>query len=94
MFLGSIFYTTHPFIKKLATLKTSAKVIHYFKYHGQIIFSRIAMLYLIAKVEIIMKLSHEIIKLKHDNLYQKEKRNKMFQVKVISKDFSKTIVSF
>ena len=52
------------------------------------------MLYLIAKVEIIMKLSHEIIKLKHDNLYQREKRNKMFQVKVISKDFSKTIVSF
>ena len=57
-------------------------------------FSIITLLYLIAKVEIIMKLSHEIIKLKHDNLYQKEKRNKMFQVKVISKDFSKTIVSF
>ena len=51
------------------------------------------MLYLIAKIEIIMKLSHEIIKLKHEIiLCQKEKRSKMFQVKAIRKDVRKTIV--
>ena len=47
------------------------------------------MLYLIAKVERkkqIFYLKHEII------LYQKEKRDKMFQVKVISKDVRKIIV--
>ena len=55
--LGSIFYTSHPFVKKLTTLKTSGEVIRYFKCYGQNIFSRITMLYLIAKVEI-MKLSH------------------------------------
>ena len=74
---GSIFYTTHPFRKKLATVKTSGKKVltmelfffskfvesvkttcvcivfffHYFKYYGQNIFSRITVLYLIAKVE-------------------------------------------
>ena len=36
--LGSIFYTTHPFVKKLTTLKSSGEVIHYFKYYGQNIF--------------------------------------------------------
>ena len=46
------------------------------------------MLYLIAKVERKKQfyLKHEII------LYQKEKRDKMFQVKVISKDVRKIIV--
>ena len=33
--LGSIFYTTHTFVKKLTTLKSSVEVIHYFKYYGQ-----------------------------------------------------------
>ena len=62
-------------MKKLATLKTLEEVIRYFKYYGQNIFSRITVLYLIAKVEI-MKLSHEIIKLKHEIvLCQKEKNN-------------------
>ena len=62
-------------MKKLTTLKTSEEVIRYFKYYGQNIFSRITVLYLIAKVEI-MKLSHEIIKLKHEIvLCQKEKNN-------------------
>ena len=52
------------------------------------------MLYLIGKVEIIMKLSHEIIKLKHEIiLCQKKKRSKMFQVKAISEDVRKTIVA-
>ena len=65
-------------MKKLSTLKTSGEVIRYFKYYGQNIFSRIAVRYLIAKVEI-MKLSPEIIKLKHEIiLCQKEKRSKMF----------------
>ena len=51
------------------------------------------MLYLIAKVEIIMKLSHEVIKLKHEIiLCQKEKRSKMFQIKAIRKDVRKKIV--
>ena len=48
------------------------------------------MLYLIAKVERkeqTFNLKHEII------LYQKEKRSKMFQVKAISKDVRKTIVT-
>ena len=51
LLLGSIFYTTHPFVKKLATLKTLEEVTHYFEYYGQNIFSRITVLYLIAKVE-------------------------------------------
>ena len=56
-------------------------------------FSIITLPYLIAKVEIIMKLSHEIIKLKHEIiLCQKEKRSKMFQIKAISKDVRKKIV--
>ena len=62
---------------------------HYFKYYGQNIFSRITVLYLIAKVERknkLFNLKHEII------LCQKEKRSKMLQVKVISKDVRKTIV--
>ena len=94
--LSSLFYTTHPFVKKLTTLKTQkfscefceiswntfftehpwataseekrffklapnksvktacvciAFFFHYFKYYGQNIFSRITVLYLIAKVE-------------------------------------------
>ena len=58
------------------------------------IFSRITVLYLIGKVEIIMKLSHEIIKLKHAIiLCQKKKRSKMFQVKAIRKDVRKMIVA-
>ena len=41
-----------------------------------------------------MKLSHEIIKLKHAIiLCQKKKRSKMFQVKAIRKDVRKTIVA-
>ena len=36
--LDSIFYTTHPFVKKLTTMKSSGEVIHYFKYYGQNIF--------------------------------------------------------
>ena len=76
--LGSIFYNIHLFVKKLTTLKILGEVIRYFKYYGQNIFFGIAVLYLIAKVEI-MKLSHEIIKLKHEIiLCQKEKRSKMF----------------
>ena len=91
--LGSILYTAHPLAKKLTTLKSSGEVIHYFKYYGQNIFSRIMSLCLIPKVEIIMKLSHEIIKLKHEIiLCQKEKRSKTFQVKAIRKDVRKTIV--
>ena len=61
---------------------------HYFKYYGQNIFSRTAVLYLIAKVErkeSTLYLKHEII------LYQKEKRNKIFQVKTVRKDARKTI---
>ena len=42
--LDSIFYTTHPFVKKYTTLKNSGEVIHYFSY-GQNIFLRIAVLY-------------------------------------------------
>ena len=60
---------------------------HYFKY-GQNVFSRMTVLYLIAKFERknkLFNLKHEII------LCQKEKRSKMFQVKVISKDVRKTI---
>ena len=79
---------------KLATNKSAktACVCIVFKYYGQNIFSKITVLYLIAKVEI-MKLSPEIIKLKHEIiLCQKEKRSKMFQVKAISKDVRKTIV--
>ena len=60
---------------------------HYFKYYGQNVFSRITVLYLIAKVERknkLFNLKHEII------LCQKEKRSKMFQVKVINKDVRKT----
>ena len=52
-------------------------------------FSRITVLYIIAKVERKNKffnLKHEII------LCLKKRRNKMFQVKVISKDVRKTIV--
>ena len=47
---------------------------HYFKYYGQNVFSRITVLYLIAKVEKkkLFNLKHEII------LRQKEKRSKMF----------------
>ena len=62
---------------------------HYFKYYGQNIFSRTTMLYIIAKVERkewILYLKHEII------LYQKEKKNKIFRVRTISKDIRKTIV--
>ena len=36
--LDSIFYITHPFVKKLTTMKSSGEVIHYFKYYGQNIF--------------------------------------------------------
>ena len=53
---------------------------HYFKYYGQNVFSRIKVLYLIAKVERknkLFNLKHEIISC------QKEKRSKMLQVKVI-----------
>ena len=52
-------------------------------------FSRITVLYIIAKVERKNKffnLKHEII------LCLKKRRSKMFQVKVISKDVRKTIV--
>ena len=73
--LGSIFYASHPFVKKLTTLKTSGEVIRYFKYYGQNIFSRITVLYLIAKVEI-MKLSHEIIKLKYEILVSERRKEK------------------
>ena len=62
---------------------------HYFKNYAQNIFSRIMVLYIIAKVERknnLFNLKHEII------LCQKETRSKMFQVKVISKDVRKTIV--
>ena len=62
---------------------------HYFKNYAQNIFSRIMVLYIIAKVERknkLFNLKHEII------LCQKEKRSKMFQVKAISKDVRKTIV--
>ena len=62
---------------------------HYFKNYAQNIFSRIMVLYIIAKVERknkLFNLKHEII------LCQKEKRSKMLQVKVISKDVRKTIV--
>ena len=48
---------------------------HYFKYYGQNIFSRITVLYLIAKVEI-MKLSHEIIKLKYEILVSERRKEK------------------
>ena len=50
-------------------------------------------LYLIAKVGI-MKLSHQIIKSKHEIILcqKEEKRGKMFQVKTISKVVRKTIV--
>ena len=81
---------------KLASIKSVktacvciAFFFHYFKYYGQKFFSRITVLYLIAKVERknkLFNLKHEII------LCQKEKRSKMFQVKVISKDVRKTIV--
>ena len=55
-------------------------------------FSRMTVIYLIAKVKI-MKLSHEIIKLKHENiLCQREKRSKIFQVKARSKVVRKTTV--
>ena len=62
---------------------------HCFKYYGQNDFSRITVLYLIVKVERknkLFNLKHEII------LCQKEKRSKMFQVKVITKDVRKTVV--
>ena len=65
---------------------------HHFKYYGPNIFSRITLLYLIAKVEwkeYTFYLKHEIIWI---ILCQKEKRSKMFQVKAISKDVRKTIV--
>ena len=65
---------------------------HYFKYYGQNVFSRITVLYIIAKVERktkLLNLKHEII------LCQKETRSKMFQVKVISKGVRKaTVPSF
>ena len=62
---------------------------HYFKYYGQNVFSRITVLYLIAKVE----RKNKLFNLKHEiTLCQKEKRNKMLQVKVISKDVRKMIV--
>ena len=52
---------------------------HYFKHYGENIFSRIAVLYLIAKVE-----RKETFYLKHKTiLCQKKKRSKMFQVKAI-----------
>ena len=60
--------------------------LHYFKYYSQSIFSITTVLYLIAQIEITLYLKHVII------LYQKEKRNKIFQVKAISKDVRKTIV--
>ena len=53
---------------------------HFFKYYGQNVFSRITVLYLIAKVERknkLFNLKYEII------LCQKEKRSKMVQLKVI-----------
>ena len=92
LLLGSIFYTTHPFVKKLTTLETTGEVIRYFKYYGRNIFSRITVLYLIAKVEII-KLSHEIIKLKHEIIFCQKNRSKMFQVTEISKVVRKAIVA-
>ena len=61
----------------------------HFKYYSQNVFSRITVPYLIAKVERknkLFNLKHEII------LCLKEKRSKMLQVKVISKDVRKTIV--
>ena len=62
---------------------------HYFKYYGQNVFSRITVLYLIAKVE----RNNKLFNLKHEiMLGQKEKRSKMSQVKVISKDVRKAIV--
>ena len=64
-------------------------LLHYLKYYSQNSFSRITVLYLIPKVERknkLFNLKHEII------LCQKEKRSKMLQVKVISKDVRKTIV--
>ena len=64
-------------------------LLHYSKYYGQNAFSRITVLYLIPKVE----RKNELFNLKHEIiLCQKEKRSKMLQVKVISKDVRKTIV--
>ena len=63
--------------------------LHYFKYYSQNVFSRITVLYLIARIE----RKNKLFNLKHEiTLCQKEKRSKMFQVKVISKDVIKTIV--
>ena len=54
------------------------------------VFSRTTVPYLIAKVE----RKEETLCLKHEiSFYQKEKRSKIFQVKAISKDFRKAIVS-
>ena len=62
---------------------------HFYKYYGQNIFSRITVLYLIAKV----KRKEETFCSKHEIIFcQKEKRSKMFQVKAISEDVRKTIV--
>ena len=60
---------------------------HSFKYYGQNIFSRITVLYSIAKVE----RKEKTFDLKHE-ICQKEKRGKMLQVKVTSKDIRKTTV--
>ena len=75
----------------MLTIKINSRNLffHYFKNYAQNIFSRIMVLYIIAKVERknnLFNLKHEII------LCQKETRSKMFQVKVISKDVRKTIV--
>ena len=89
-FLRTPFLTEYICRLLLKSVKTACVCIvfffHYFKY-GQNIFSKTTVLYLIAKVERKeLYLKHEII------LCQKEKRNKNFQVKTISKDVRKTII--
>ena len=90
-FLRTPFLTEYIWQLLLKSVKTACVCIvfffYYFKYYDQNIFSKTTVLYLIAKVERKeLYLKHEII------LYQKEKRNKNFQVKTISKDVRKTIV--
>ena len=61
---------------------------HCFKYYGQNIFSRITVLYLIAKVE----RKEKTFYLKQDYPLSEKKISKMFQVKVITKYVRKMIV--
>ena len=77
------FLTEYIMQMLLKSVKTACVYIvfffHYFKYYGRNIFSRTMMLYLIAKV----KRKEKTLYLKREiNLYQKQKRNKIFQVKM------------